>query len=297
MRLLHKKLLTLFLCLCALVAQPADGLGSAKELLIGIEPEHNIFDHMESYQELGAYLSDQLGIKVRLTIVSRYGEVLKRFKMLGLDGAFLNSYTAAMAIHELGLQPVARPVSLDGDTITRGYLFVRSDSGIKEIEGMKGRSMVFVDAATTEGYLFPLSLFRQRGIMSIDQFFSRYYFAGSHASAIFSVLDGRADIGAAKDKVFNRIVANDPTIGTELSVIEESLPLPETTFCVKSDLPDGLKQQLAASLLEMDQSAGGQKVLSAIAALRFSKASAADYAAIADMARDAGISLTDQAAP
>ncbi|HHO49170.1 MAG TPA: hypothetical protein ENN06_12100 [Desulfobacteraceae bacterium] len=99
----------LVLAACLLAAcpvLPAANGGAAEqpdELLLGIEPEHNIFDQMERYRLLAAYLSDQLGVQVKLTIMSRYGEVIKRFKSLRLDGAFLTSYTAHLGIKELNL--------------------------------------------------------------------------------------------------------------------------------------------------------------------------------------------------
>ena len=100
----------------------------AEELLIGIEPEHNIFDQMERHRHLADYLSEQLGITVRLTIMSRYGEGIMRFKARKLDGAFLTPYTASMGIRQLNLDPLVfrgqyielslpRPGGCSGDSI------------------------------------------------------------------------------------------------------------------------------------------------------------------------------------
>ena len=190
--------------------KPVYALEEPKELLLGIEPEHNIFDQMERYLVLADYLTEQLGVKVKLTIMSRYGEVIKRFKTLKLDGAFLTPYTATLGIRELHLEPLVNPVNLDGEFTSQGYIFVRKDSGIHSISDMEGGSIVFVDPATMEGYLFPLLFLQQHGVTDINKFYSRYYFSGSHASAIFAVLDGRADIGAAKSTIYNRLVENDP---------------------------------------------------------------------------------------
>jgi ABC-type phosphate/phosphonate transport system substrate-binding protein len=66
----------LFICLVFSAAMPVIAFGQPKELLFGIEPEHNIFDQMERYRYLADYLSDQLGVKVKLTIMSRYGDVM-----------------------------------------------------------------------------------------------------------------------------------------------------------------------------------------------------------------------------
>jgi phosphonate transport system substrate-binding protein len=275
----------LLTCLVFSTATPTAALGQPEELLIGIEPEHNIFDQMERYRFLAGYLSDQLGIHVRLTIMSRYGEVIKRFKALKLDGAFLTSYTAFMGIKELHLEPLANPVNLSGESRSQGYIFVRKDSHIRTINDMAGNSIVFVDPATMEGYLFPLAFFEKHGVRDIHTFFHRMYFSGSHASAIFAVLDGRADIGAAKNTVFNNLVRNDPSIKQELEVLAMSPKVPEVTLCIKNEIAQNLRERLTNILLHMDKTEEGRKALRQFQALRFVSASKKDFGIIEEMAR------------
>ncbi|MBI5556439.1 MAG: phosphate/phosphite/phosphonate ABC transporter substrate-binding protein [Deltaproteobacteria bacterium] len=275
------------MCLTALAALPVSAAGQTEELLIGIEPEHNIFKQMERYRALAGYLSGQLGVKVNLTIMSRYGEVIKRFKSLNLDGAFLTSYTATMGIRELDLQPVANPVNRNGESTAQGYIFVRKDSGIRDVKDMEGKSIVFVDPATMEGYLFPLAYLRQRGITDPEKYFNRFIYSGSHASTIFAVLDGRADIGAAKNTVFDKLVDNDPSIAQELSIIARSPKVPEITLCIKNEIAGDLRARLSEVLLRMDKTPQGQNVLNQFEALRFIESSKADFATVEAMALEA----------
>lgn len=272
----------LFLIVCQLF-QTTNLQAKTEELVIGLEPEHNIFDQVARYRELTDFLSAELGIKVRLTIMSRYGEVLKRFQSRRLDGAFLNSFTASLAIKEFDLEPVARAVNLQGDATTRGLIFTRRDSGIKTSGDMKGKSIVFVDPSTTEGYLFPRSYFRQQGLLDLKTDFSRYFFSGSDASAIFAVLDGRADIGSAKDATFNRLTEKDSSIKSELSILAESPAFPDTTLCLRKDIPGELKSSLLSTLLQMNQTEKGKKILNKFTALRFELAAFSDFEEIMKM--------------
>ncbi len=264
-----------------------------EELLVGIEPEHNIFDQMERYRYLADYLSDQLGVKVNLTIMSRYGEVIKRFKSLHLDGAFLTSYTATMAIKELNLEPVANPVNLNGEATSQGYIFVRKDSGIRDVKDMQGKSIVFVDPATMEGYLFPLAYLKRHGVADINRFFRRFDFSGSHASAIFAVLDGRADIGSAKNTVFNNLIHNDPSIQQELKIIAQSPKTPEITLCIRREINQDLRSKLSDVLLHMNKTPDGKKVLKQFKMKRFAKSNKADFARIEEMAQEARASVAE----
>jgi phosphonate transport system substrate-binding protein len=275
--------------LLLLLAVPPLAFAQTRELVIGIEPEHNIFTQMEEYGQLVKYITEKSGIPIRLTIMSRYGEVLQRFKAMHLDGAFLNSYTATLAIDELGMAPIASPVSLAGESVTRGIIFTRRDSNIRRIAEMRGKSIAFVDPATTEGYLFPLALLKKNGITDIKTFFSHHFFTGSHASAISAVLDGRADLGVAKELVYQRQVAKDPSIAAELVILEESPPTPETTLCLKQDLPADLKRKLIDIMLEMDQSREGMAVLKTLGLRGFTRADKADFNIVRQMAKEAGL--------
>lgn len=262
------------------------------ELLFGIEPEHNIFDQMERYRVLAGYLSEHLGIQVNLTIMSRYGEVINRFRERRLDGAFLSSYTAALAVATLKLDPVASPVHLGGESHSRGYIFVRRDSGIRTLADMEGKRMVFVDPSTTEGYLFPLAFLKTQGIEDEKTFFRYHYFSGSHASAMYAVLDGRADIGAAKNTIYDKQISLDPSIGEELEVIAASQKVPEEILCLRDDLPEEIKGKIQSVLLGMETTSRGKKVLKQFRALRFIAATKAGLDPVVKIAGQAGISLT-----
>jgi len=290
-RPLLQKGFRMFACLMLIFSTfavfPGAATAQRDALRIGIEPEHNIFDQMERYRYLAGYLSEKLGLRIDLTIMSRYGEVINRFKALRLDGAFLTPYTATMGIRDLHLEPLVNPVNLKGESMSQGYIFVREDSGIREFKDMLDKSIVFVDPATFEGFLFPLVYLREHGIMGIGHFSNRVYFSGSHASAIFAVLDGRADIGAAKNTVFQKLVQSDPLIRRELLILAESPKVPEITLCITKDISADVRSKLETILLQMDKNPEGKTILTRFEALRFIKVNKADYEKIGEMAEDA----------
>ena len=133
------------------------GKPARTQVLIGLIPELNIFKQRARFTLLGEYLSRKIGVPVRFTILSRYGNIIESFDTERMDGAFFGSFTGALAIEKLGVVPLARPVNLDGTSTYQGYLFVRKDSGIHDAAGMRGKRMAYVDKATTAGYVFPLA--------------------------------------------------------------------------------------------------------------------------------------------
>ncbi|HEX9190589.1 MAG TPA: PhnD/SsuA/transferrin family substrate-binding protein, partial [Candidatus Deferrimicrobiaceae bacterium] len=133
-------------------------------MLIGILPEQNIFRQFERYEPLMAYLGRKTGVRFELKVLPRYGNIIENFKSSGLDGAFFGSFSYALAHMKMGVEVLARPVGLDNSSTYHGLIFVRKDSGILNVRGMKGKRFAFVDKATTAGYLLPLEYFHENGI-------------------------------------------------------------------------------------------------------------------------------------
>lgn len=283
------KLILLAGLLLLLLGNRSEALATPHELRLGIEPEHNIFTQMENYRKFAGYLASKTGIPIHLTVMSRYGEVLQRFKNLHLDGALLDSYTATLAIDTMGMEPIVRPINRAGDLLSRGLIFTRKDSGIREVGDMRGKSFAFVDPATSEGYLFPLAYLRNNGVRDPNSYIGHQFFTGSHASAISAVLDGRADLGAAKDAAYTKQIAKDPATAKELVIIARSEPLPPTTLFLKTDLPQQLKLELANALLAMPESREGREILQIIGAQRFTRAEKQEYGIVREMAKEAGL--------
>lgn len=284
------KTISAIILFLALIFAPVRAPGQ-DQLLIGLIPEENIFNQMDRHRPLAAYLSKKLGIRVKLTILSRYGDVIDRFVSRKMDGAFFGDFSALLASEKLSVVPIARPIDLDGSSAVQSLIFVRRDSGIKSVKDMRGKRMAFVDRATLSGYLFMMAFLREKGVKDIDRFFKEYFFTGSHDSAVYSVLDNRADIGTAESKVYQRMVRKDPSIGNELSVIERSGDFPGTILCLRKDMPASTMERIKDVLLNMEKDPEGKKVLKRLGALRFIGASREDFEPVLKIVRKAGIDI------
>lgn len=264
---------------------------SGRTLVVGLIPERNIFKQIERYQPVASYLRAKTGIEIKLKVLSRYGNIIDNFKSAGLDGAFFGSFTYAMANAKLGLTVLARPEDGNGISTYYGVLFVRKDSGIRGAEAMRGKRFAFVDKATTAGYLLPLEYFRNHGIADYRTYFRETYFAGTHEDAIYDVLNRKADVGAAKNTVYQRLAVADGRITRDLLILARSPEVPENGLAVRGDIDDSIKNALKAALIDMHKDPAGREVLEAFGARCFIATSDRDYKPVFDYARDARIDL------
>jgi len=283
--------LTLFILLLTFFIPSARALEEEKGLVIGLLPEMNVFKQRQRFEPLAAYLSKNLGIPVRLTMLSRYGNVIERIKAEKVDGAFLGSFTGALAISQLNVIPLARPINMDGTSTYYGQIFTKKNSNIKTVSDMKGKSLALVERATTAGYIFPLAWLKHQGVDDLDSYFSRHFFVGSHDGAIDAVLNDKADIGAAKNTIYDQMRKSNPRIDAELTVLAASPRVPSNGLCVLETLDEHYKQKLKSLLLNMHQDQEGLGVLKQLGAKRFVETGMEDYQPVLDMAAEAGIDL------
>jgi phosphonate transport system substrate-binding protein len=236
------------------------------------------------------YLSEKTGTRITLKILPRYGNIIDNFKLAGMDGAFFGSFTYTLAHAKLGVEVVARPEALDNTSTYHGLMFVRKDSGIKSFGDMKGKRFAFVDKATTAGYLLPLKYFHEHGV-EWKNYLSEGYFTGTHEDAIYDVLNRKADIGAAKNTVFNRVAKADSRVMKELVILGKSPDVPENALALRKDIDAALRNRMKDALLGMHQDPAGKKVLEDFGAKRFIETTNNDYASVLKYAAESHLDL------
>jgi len=262
-----------------------------EKLLIGLIPEQNLFRQMERYEPLGEYLSRKTGTKITFKVLPRYGNIIDSFNSSGMDGAFFGSFTYALAHVKVGVEVLARPVALDNTSTYYGMIFVRKDSGIRTVRDMKGKRFAFVDRATTAGYLLPRDYFFHHGISDYNRYLKEVYFTGTHEDAIEDVLNKKADIGAAKNTVFQRLAGEDPRILKELVVLARSPDVPENALALRKDIDVSVRSRLKESLLTMHLDPEGKQVLERFGALKFIETTNKDYDVVREYAEHVHLDL------
>ena len=267
------------------------GMSYAAELTVGLIPEQNVFKQFQRYKPLGEYIQEKTGIKITFTILPRYGNIIDNFKAKKMDAAFWGSFTGALAIEKAGVQPIVRPVNLDGISSYKGYIFVRKDSIIENVASMRFKVIAFVDKATTAGYLFPLAYFNEQGVKSLGTYFKESFFTGSHDAAIYAVLNKEADIGCAKNTIFDLLARSDPSIKENLVILATSPEVPSNGLGLRNDIPTDIKMRLMSVFLKMDRDPEGLQVLKKFGAKKFIKTTASDYKPVIDLAKRARINL------
>jgi phosphonate transport system substrate-binding protein len=256
-----------------------------------IVPEKNIFEQRRRYKFITEYLSQKTGINFIVEIMGSYGDISRAFIEGKADAGFFGSFSYVLTHVKAGIEPIARPVWPDNSSTYRGYIFTRKDSNIKTIEDMKNKSLVLVDKATSAGYIFQLFYFKYFGISNIEDYFSRISFANSHDAAAWAVYNGEADIGGAKNHIFNTIMKEYPDFKEQMLILAESPEFPSNGLAVRKDLNPAIKLRIKTLLLSLHETPEGREILKKFGAIKFVATSDDDYVVVYNMVKKLGIDL------
>ena len=262
-------------------------------LHLQIVPEKNIFEQRKRYKYITDYLSQKMDINFIVEIMENYGDISEAFIDGKADAGFFGSFSYVLTHAKAGIEPIARPVWPNNNSTYRGYIFTRKDSNIRTIKDMKNRSLVLVDKATTAGYIYQLFYFKYYGINNMEEYFSRISYANSHDAAAWAVYAGEADIGGAKNHIFNNIMEEYPDFKERMLILSESPEVPSNGLAVHKDLNPAIKLRMKTLLLSLHETPEGQEVLKNFGAIKFIATSDDDYVVVYNMAKELGIDLLE----
>ena len=264
-----------------------------KVLRLVIIPEKNVFEQRRRYKFITDYLSRKLEMTVLVEVMNNYGEICDAFLEGRADVGFFGSFSYVLTRAKAGIEPLVRPVWLNDESTYRGYIFVRKDSGIRTVEDMRDKSLILVDRATTAGYIFQLYYFNYSSIDSLDDYFSKIIFAGSHDAAAWAVYTGEAEVGGAKNHIYNAMAEENPDFKEQMLVLTESPRVPSNGLAVRKDLNPAIKLRIRNLLLNLHETKEGENILKHFEALRFIETNDEDYRVLYTMVHALNIDLRE----
>ena len=149
-------------------------------------------------------------------------------------------------------------------TSYKSQILVRSDSGINDLNGLKGKKFAFVDTLSASGYVYPTLTIKNATGQEPKTFFSSTTFAGSHPAAALAVYNGQVDGAATFIDVRTQLVATNPDIMTKTKVITTAGPIPNDGVALRKGFPTDLGAKVTQALIDYGASDAGKKVLQAL---------------------------------
>ena len=223
-----------------------------KPLHLVLTPSQKPTDLMAAGEEFAVALGKLVGQPIRLTVASDYAGVIEALRNKTADLAFVHPGGYVLANREAKAMIIAKD-RWHGNTSYTSRIYVRKESGIKSLEELKGKTMAFVDPASASGYIYPMVMLIQKGLVQNKDpktFFRDVLFAGSHDAGLLALLNGHVDALASFDQAREQYL-KDPAQRERLVWIAESLPIPEGGICGREGLDPAVVAKVRAALLQM----------------------------------------------
>jgi phosphonate transport system substrate-binding protein len=227
-----------------------------KEFRIGILGGENASDRLRSNECLKVQAEQLLGVPVKLFAPADYNGVIEGLLGGNLDMAWLGAsgYSKVYLTNPDAVEPVLTKINKDGSFGYYSIGFARVDSGIKNLDDMKGKVFGFGDPNSTSGYLIPSIEIPQAGYsMKSGEYFKEVKFTGGHEQTIVAVFNGDIDggvtwadgLGNWEDGFNSGALRKATDAGlvdmTQIREIWRSKLIPEGPIVLRKSLPESVK--------------------------------------------------------
>ena len=277
--------LSLFLAACHLKKSP---LGSEENpIKFHFVPSVEAKVLADRSKDFKRFLEANTPYHYSITIPQSYITVVEAFGTKRADISALNTFGYVLAHEKYGAEARLTMVR-HGSSTFQAQFIARADSKIKKLEDLNGKTVAFVDPASTSGYLLPLKTFRDRKIKPKET-----VFAMKHDAVISMIYQKQVDAGATfysppRGEILEdarRLVLHQyPDVAEKIKIIELTEAIPNEPFVFRQGMPEEMKRIITEALVKFVNTAEGAKAfqdLYGVTALKVAKDQ--DYDVIRDM--------------
>jgi phosphonate transport system substrate-binding protein len=242
-----------FILLGTLAALGSPRLADAQHPVhLVLTPSQKPTDLLAAGEDFGKVLGQLAGTPVRVTVASDYAAVIEALRNHTADLAFVHPVGYVLANREAKATILVRN-QWHGKTSFTSRFFVRKDSKLTALEQLRGKTLAFVDPASSSGYIYPMVLLIQRGLVQNRDpktFFREVMFAGSHDAAMRALQNGHVDAIASFDLAPEQYI-KDPAERQRIGWVAETPEIPEAGIAAREGLDAALRDRLRAALLQI----------------------------------------------
>ncbi|PHQ79724.1 MAG: phosphate ABC transporter substrate-binding protein [Coxiella sp. (in: Bacteria)] len=157
-----------------------------------------------------------------------------------------------------------------GISTYRSVIFVKYNSSIKDIAGLKGKMIAFEEPFSTASYFLPKTALQQKGYVlekksassiTPSQEVIGYTFSGNDKNTIAWVLHGKVVAGAMNEADFDKFSKLHPQETQKLRVLVETMYVPRHVVSFRKGMPAKLQKKIEQLLANMHNTIEGGKVL------------------------------------
>ncbi|MBW4475084.1 MAG: phosphonate ABC transporter substrate-binding protein [Stenomitos rutilans HA7619-LM2] len=256
------------------------------EIIMGLIPAENNQEMAQKFEPMRAYIEQKVGCPVKVFQATDYAGVIEAMKKDRVDLAWFGPLSYILAEQEAGAEAFAVGVRDNGQSTYRSLFVVPGDSPLKSLEDLKGKTVAFVDPASTSGALVPSYLVKKKTGQTPQEFFGKLTYAGTHDASELAVKNKTVEAAADNDITYEKMLGKGLITKESNRILLQSDPLPGSPLVYRNDLDSTAKQKIKDAILTAHKDI---KVTGYGNIIRYDATDAAAYQPIRDMVKELGL--------
>lgn len=270
---------------------PAAGRAAQDEqvLRLAFIPQESPEKLLGDIDVITEYLAAEIGVPVEGFVTLDHAAAVEALRSGTADISFAGALPYVLAHDQVGAEVLLSEVYRGRSEYT-ARLFVRKDSGITTLDGLEGKTIAFADPISESGYLYPLEIVAEAGLLAPgadpQSFFRRVYFAGGYQQAIQAMANGLVDAAGVSE--FADLLLT-PAQQSQVTWIAESRPIPSHAVIARQDLDPELKEAFVRAMLKLNEPEQRHLLQHVYGPDGYVRATHAAYEPVAEVARRYGL--------
>ena len=269
--------ITIFLCFLAVTSTAA---GEETDFTIAILPCLDEVMTLKKFYPMITYLEKKTELDVRIVVPKNFDSLQSGLIKGDIDFALQDPHTYVKLSQLFNKDTLIRTINPEGKTCENGVFVARKDSGIKKIEDLRGKTVLFGPKLSLTRWVAAKELLRDNDI-DLDKDLKAYFNSGCCVDIVFNVYLKEVDAGVICKHFLESPSYKKADPGVDLQqliVIGQTKGVPLRIFVAQKDLPDDIVTTVIQALLELDrQNPAHEKILLSAELGGFQKTSDKDY--------------------
>ncbi len=221
----------------------AGGDAVAGVMRMGVVPLDAPAVMFRSFSPLAEYLSRKMRRKIDLKVAVDFQGAIRDLEQGVTQFCFMTPSTYIAANTKFRAKVIVKALK-DGKPFHHAVIIVKSDSSIKSVRDILGRSFAFGDVQSTSSHIVPRAMLLAEGIDLKD--LNYYNYLGHHSDVINAVLSGDFDAGGVMES------AALSELSSGIRILKSSEEIAEFNITVAADMDKQVLSDLAKAMLDLN---------------------------------------------
>mgnify|MGYP003150252980 FL=1 len=220
-------------------------------LIFAYTPVEDPAVYREVWSEFLDHLAETTGKKVQFFPVQSNAAQIEAMRAGRLHIAGFNTGSNPLAVACAGLRPFTMMAAEDGSFGYEMEIITYPDSGIEDVEDIRGKELAFTSQTSNSGFKAPSAILKADYNMVAGEDFEPV-FSGKHDNSILGVANQDYPAAAIANSVLNRMLSRDVVSDDQIVSLYKSQTFPTTGYGIAHNLKPELQEAIQEAFFSFE---------------------------------------------